>query len=260
MRVQGKVAIVTGAAGGIGGACAAMLAREGAKVILTDTAETTGKAQAARIGGVFRQHDVASEQGWADIVASTVAEHGRLDVLVNVAAIEGDLVNDCGESTSLAEWRRVMSVNLDGTFLGCRTAFAAMYPAGIGSIVNIASTASFAATPVALAYGASKAGVEQLTRSFAALGARDGKRVRCNSVHPGMIKTRMTDENIAHFGKAAGLSFEAAEALATKAIPFGARGHPDDIAALVLYLASDEAAYVTGTAFRVDGGWTMVQA
>lgn len=260
MRANNKIAIVTGAAGGIGRACAEALVREGATVVMTDISEHTGTCAASEIGATFYRHDVSEEAGWEILVTKVLNKHGRIDVLVNVAAIEGNLHNDFGATTSLSEWHRVMRINLDGPFLGCRAVFPSMMETGTGSIINMSSTASFAATPVALAYGASKAGVEQLSRSFAALGTTNGKRVRCNSVHPGMIRTRMTDENIAHMAKANGIDFEEAESIATAGIPMGARGKPDDIASMVVYLASDEAQYVTGTAFRVDGGWTLLTA
>lgn len=254
MRLKGRTAIVTGGAGGLGAATARRFAAEGAYVVVTDVADA--EPLAAEIDGRFMRHDVSNEAGWDAVVAAARERSGRLDVLVNAAGIEGNLASI--EATSLAEWRRVMSINLDGTFLGCRAAVPAMLEAGAGSIVNISSIVSYMASDSALAYGASKAAVEQLTRSIASIGARGGKRVRCNSVHPGVIRTRMTDDLIEAFAKARGVSSEESEAAICAAVPFAARGEPDDVANLILYLASDEAAYVTGSAFKIDGGWSMV--
>jgi len=260
MRVNGKVALITGGAGGIGAETARVLAREGAQVVIADLADDAGAEIAAEIRATYLRHDVSSEPQWQEVVGKVAARHGKIDVLVNAAGIEGDLKN-AGLETSLAEWRRVMAVNLDGTFLGCRTVLPKMLEKGAGSIVNISSIVSFFATPTALSYGASKAAVEQLTRSIAQLGgADDGKRVRCNSVHPGVIKTRMTDNILSEFAKLSGVSPEQAEAAVNANILFKCRGQPSDVASLILFLASDESAYITGSAFQVDGGWHLVSA
>jgi NAD(P)-dependent dehydrogenase (short-subunit alcohol dehydrogenase family) len=256
--MQDKVAIVTGAAGGLGGATARHLAARGARLLVTDLAEAAGQALAREIGGEFLRHDVADPDQWQAVIAAA-RRLGRIDILVNAAGIEGDLAKG-GLATDLAEWRRVMAVNLDGTFLGCRGVMPLMLEAGSGAIVNIASIVSFMGTPSGLAYGASKAGVEQLSRSLALIGAQGGARVRCNSVHPGVIRSDMTDRIIATFGASAGLDAPAAEALVCSAIPFGVRGDPADVAQLIGYLASDAAVYVTGAAFKVDGGWSVTNA
>lgn len=259
MRMQDKVAIITGGAGGLGGATARWLAAEGAHVVITDIGSEAGEALAADIGGRFIRHDVTDESAWLRLIDDTMQHRGKVDVLVNAAGIEGDLAHS-GLATSLAEWRRVMAINLDGTFLGCRAVMPAMLEAGSGSIVNISSIVCYMGTPSGLAYGASKAGVEQLTRSIAMIGAQDGKRVRCNSVHPGIIRTRMTDNIIAQFAQAHNSSADETEAAMNSAVPFGERGQPDDIAKMVLFLASDESRYVTGSAFKVDGGWSVSNA
>lgn len=259
MRVDGKIALITGGAGGIGAETARTLAREGAQVVITDLADDPAAAVAAEIRGTYLRHDVSSEQQWGEVVGKVAARYGRIDVLVNAAGIEGDLAN-AGLKTSLAEWRRVMAVNLDGTFLGCRTVLPKMIEQGAGSIVNISSIVSFFATPTALSYGASKAAVEQLTRSMAQLGGADGKRVRCNSVHPGVIRTRMTDHILSEFAKLSGISPEQAEAAVNANILFKCRGKPGDVADLILFLASEESGYITGSAFQVDGGWHLVSA
>jgi 3(or 17)beta-hydroxysteroid dehydrogenase len=148
-RVHDKVVLVTGASGGIGAATLRALHREGARVVAADVAIAAGEKLAAALGGAFCKLDVTREDDWKRAVADVVAQHGSLDVLVNAAGIEGDMVRGSPESTSLAEWRRVMSVNLDGTFLGCREALPVMKRKGAGSIVNISSTVAYIATPTA---------------------------------------------------------------------------------------------------------------
>lgn len=259
MRVKDKVALITGGTGGIGAETAKVLAREGAKVIITDLAEAAGNALAQQIGGDFFRHDVSSEEQWDKIVTAVHNKYGKIDVLVNSAGIEGDLSKP-GLDTPLAEWRRVISINLDGTFLGCRRVMPKMLEEGKGSIINIASMVTYFATPTAMAYGASKAAVQQLSRSLAFIGGSNGKRVRCNSVHPGIIKSRMTDTIISELGKNAGVSAEEAEKQLVGGVLFGKRGVAADVANLILFLASDESAYATGSEYQVDGGWHIVTA
>ncbi|HEX7710730.1 MAG TPA: SDR family oxidoreductase [Sphingomonadaceae bacterium] len=258
-RFDGKIALVTGAAGGLGGATARRLAGEGAKVVLTDVATEAGEALADEIGGEFLKHDVSDESRWKEVTEAALRHGGRIDILVNAAGIEGDLHN--GKlATTYQHFRKVCAINLDGTFLGCMAVMPHMMEAGAGAIVNISSIVSFMATPSALPYGVSKAGVEQLTRSLAIIGAEDGKRVRANSVHPGVIRTRMTDAIIDTYAATAGLSPAEAEAGVNSAVPFGERGEPEDVASMITYLASDEAGYITGASFRVDGGWSVISA
>jgi len=257
--LAGRVAVITGAGGGIGAATARRLARDGANLVLTDVAEAAGKALAAETGGTFLAQDVSDPDAWGAVVDVALRLTGRIDILVNAAGIEGDL-GQAGLATSYAEFRRVLAINLDGTFLGCTAVMPHMVAEGVGAIVNIASIVSFMATPSALAYGVSKAGVEQLTRSLAIIGAADGGRVRCNSVHPGVIRTRMTDSIIQSYAANTGISEAEAEAGINAAIPFGVRGTPDDVAAMIAYLVGDDAAYVTGASFRVDGGWSVISA
>ena len=259
-RVQDKIAVVTGGAGGLGGSAARLMAKEGAKVVIADLADEQGQARAKEIGGDYVRLDVTSEAGWEAAVRSVDGKHGRIDILVNGAGIEGDFVNGSPETTSLEQWRKVLSVNLDGTFLGCKHVLPVMKRAGKGSIVNISSMASFLGTPVNVAYGASKAGVQQLTKSVAVHGSRGGMKIRCNSVHPGVIRTRMLDEIYKQIGQVANVSAEQAEQMSLRQVPFGHVGEPDDVGYLILYLASDEAKYVTGSEFMVDGGWHLVDA
>jgi 3(or 17)beta-hydroxysteroid dehydrogenase len=190
---QDRIALVTGAAQGIGAATARALAAAGAKVIVADLPSPQGEQVADEIGGEFVALDVASEPTWAGAVAGILARHGRLDVLVNSAGIVGDVVNGSLERMRLADWRRVMAVNLDGTFLGCRQALAAMKPAGRGAIVNVASVGAYYPTLQNAAYGASKGGVTALTKTVAYEGSQDSLRIRCNSVHPGQIRTPMLE-------------------------------------------------------------------
>jgi 3(or 17)beta-hydroxysteroid dehydrogenase len=259
-RMADKVALVTGGAGGLGGATARRMAEEGAKVVIADLADEQGQALAQEIGAEYQRLDVTREDSWEAAVGAVDARHGRIDVLVNGAGIEGDFVNGSPETTSLDLWHKVLRVNLDGVFLGCKFVLPVMKRAGKGAIVNISSMASYLGTPVNVAYGASKAGVQQLTKSVAVFGSRGGMKIRCNSVHPGVIRTRMLDEIYKQIGQLANVSAEQAEQMSLRAIPFGEVGEPDDVAWLILYLASDEAKYVTGSEFMVDGGWHLVDA
>lgn len=259
MRVANKVALVTGAAGGIGSATARLLAREGAKVVVTDLAEQAGQALAAEIGGIFAPHDVSKLASWEQVLATVIKEHGRIDVLAHCAGIEGNYL-EAGLATSEAEWNRVIAVNLTGSFFGCKTVFPQMLAQGKGSVVLVSSIVSTMATSSGVAYGASKAGLAQLGRSFAAIGWKNGAKVRCNTVHPGAIKTRMTDNIFAELAQTAHVSAAEMESAVKNLIPMGDRGEPDDIAYMILYLASDEARYASGSEFWVDGGWSVVDA
>jgi NAD(P)-dependent dehydrogenase (short-subunit alcohol dehydrogenase family) len=261
-RVQDKIAIITGGAGGLGSAAARLLAKEGAKVTITDVAETQGNALARQIGADFLSHEVSSEEQWGQVVSAVDRKYGAIHVLVNAAGIEGSQLGPAGtpETTTLEEWRRVHAINLDGTFLGCRAVLPIMKRGGEGSIVNISSIVSFMGTPASAAYGSSKAGVQQLTKSVALHGSRDNKRIRCNSIHPGLIRTRMLDNIYAEFGRSLGRSAEEGQKASAKHVPLRTIGEPDDIAYMILFLASDESKYVTGSEFMVDGGWHLVDA
>ncbi|KRB85486.1 hypothetical protein ASE00_01435 [Sphingomonas sp. Root710] len=253
MRVMGKIALVTGARGGIGTACARMLSDEGAEVFRADLPHDGDER-----GGNFLPLDVTSAGDWARTVAHIVDRHGRIDVLVHCAGIEGS--HERGLDTTETDWNRVLGVNLTGTFLGCKAVFGEMLKRKEGSVIILASAITDMATSGALAYGASKAGATHLARSFAAIGSQDGAKIRCNTVHPGSIRSRMSDSMFAAIAKTADVPFEAIEARVKQAIPFGDRGEPEDIAQLVLYLASDESRYATGCQFKVDGGWSLKSA
>lgn len=256
MRVADKIALVTGGARGIGAACARSLAREGATVFVSDISPEAPDDMA---DFPYARHDVSVAADWQRVVARIVEEHGRIDILVNNAGIEGD-TKTRGLATTEEDWERVLSVNLTGTFLGCRTVVPQMILQGTGSVILMASAASFMATPDALAYGTSKGAVAHLTRSVAMLGARGSARVRCNSVHPGPIATQMSDNLVKAIAAETGAPESSIEERIRNTIPFGERGQPEDVAEMVLYLASDESRFVTGAAFGVDGGWAVRSA
>lgn len=251
-RVSGKVAIVTGAAKGIGEATARLLAREGASVVVTDLDAAGGEAVAKQIaaaGGkaLFLHQDVTSEGGWVEIIAATVKAFGSLGILVNNAgvAFPGTV-----EDTTLDAWRKLMAVNLDAVFLGTKHAIGAMKEKG-GSIINLSSIEGLVGDPNLAAYNASKGGVRLLTKSAALHCARSGYGVRVNSVHPGFIWTPMVEGYLETFGDVD----EGREATG-KLHPVGHLGEPQDIAAGILYLASDESSFMTGAELVIDGGFT----
>lgn len=184
---------------------------------------------------------------------------GGIDILVNAAGIEGDQKNNTIASTTLEDWRRVHAINLDGTFLGCQKVIGVMERKSTGAIVNVSSVASYFPMPFNCAYGSSKAAVQHLTKSVAAWGTRNGNRIRCNSVHPGLIRSRMLFDIVSQRSASAAADAEvAAEALASSAVPLGTLAEPEDVARQIAYLASDEAGQVTGAEFRIDGGWSLV--
>jgi 3(or 17)beta-hydroxysteroid dehydrogenase len=237
-RLKDKVVLVTGAAGAIGAAIAQAIESEGGTAIRSDLA---GR------GDVAESLDVTVENDWVRVTAAITETRGRLDGLVNAAGIVsiGTI-----EETDFATWRRVMAINLDGTFLGCKYALPLLKPAG-GAIVNISSVSGLVGGHNLAAYNASKGGVRLLTKSVALHGARLKPPVRCNSVHPAFIEGPMADGMIAHFRDPA----RAREKLAAS-VPLGRFGTPAEVAALSVYLLSEEAAFVTGAEFVLDGGLT----
>jgi len=250
-RVKGKVAIVTGAAGGLGSVEASLLAKEGASVVVTDIDEASIEKVAETINGrggraLFLKHDVTREADWGRVIGTTLDAFGRLDVLVNNAGV---IIYKKIEDTSLAEWRWLMSVNLDGVFLGTKFAIGAMKKTGAGSIINIASTAGLIGNPDASAYHASKGGVRLFTKAAAieCSKAGYGYNIRVNSIYPGVINTAMADALKQDENKYnSALSWH----------PIGHFGEPEDVAYGVLYLASDESKFLTGSELVIDGGWT----
>lgn len=252
-RVQDKVVIVTGGALGLGKASALLLAREGAKVVVTDILTEEGEAVAREIrdnGGeaMFLKHDVASEQAWDEVIQRTKDTFKRLDVVVNNAGIG---IGGTAEDTSFEDWQRVIKVNLDSVFLGTRRAIEAMKPGGGGSIINLSSIEGLVGDPNLAAYNASKGGVRIFTKSAALHCAKAGYRIRVNSVHPGYIWTPMVENYLASVG-----DVDEGRKYLDSLHPVGHVGEPDDIAYGVLYLASDESKFVTGTELVIDGGYT----
>jgi 3(or 17)beta-hydroxysteroid dehydrogenase len=252
-RVQDKVALVTGAASGLGRAAAEALSREGARVVLTDVNVEGGERAAAAIPGArFARLDVTREGDWVEALAGVLAREGRLDVLVNNAGV--GLARDI-ENTTLEQWRLVHAVNLDGVFLGCKHGIAAMRKGGAlgptqaGSIVNVSSVAGLVGVPQFPAYGSAKGAVRLLSKSVALHCARKGYPIRCNSLHPTFIETPMVEELMALGGDPA-----RGRAYLEKQIPLGRLGKPEDVGAAVVYLASEESRMMTGAELVLDGG------
>jgi NAD(P)-dependent dehydrogenase (short-subunit alcohol dehydrogenase family) len=236
--LKDKIVLVTGAAGAIGGAVVAAVCNAGGLVIASDLAAANGADTAL---------DVTSEADWQRVAADVEAKHGRLDGLVNAAgiAVVGSI-----EKTDFATWRRVISVNLDGTFLGCKYAFPLLRKKG-GSIVNLSSVLALVGSSNLTAYNASKGGVSLLTKSVALNGARYRPTVRCNAVCPAFIEGTMVD-GIAEGTK----NPQAVQQRLINDIPVGRLGQPDEVAKLCVYLLSDDASFITGADFPIDGGLT----
>jgi NAD(P)-dependent dehydrogenase (short-subunit alcohol dehydrogenase family) len=245
-RLEGKVALITGAAGGIGSASAALFEAEGARLALTDL-DVESLTPFAERGALTLDQDVTDEARWREVIDAVIARFGRLDALVNNAgiAIIGNI-----ETTTLADWRKTQAINAESVFLGCREAVRAMKGQG-GSIVNISSVAGLIGDAQSAAYCASKGAVRLLTKSVALYCARKGYRIRCNSVHPSFTATQMVESFIA----TARNPERVREGLAAAA-PLGRMGEASEVAAAILYLASDESAFTTGAEMVVDGGLT----
>jgi len=248
-RFDGKIALVTGAASGIGRTAAAMLAAEGAWVALADINTADGEAAAAALGpsGFFVSLDVTSEGSWQQALAAVKQRFGGLHVLVNAAGISpGDTI----ENASLEHWHKVHAICLDGVFLGCKHAVPLLHDSGGGAIVNISSVAGLVGVPRLASYSSAKAGVRNLTKSVALHCAQMGYGIRCNSVHPGPIDTPILAQT--HGGRLEPRHIEARE----RSIPMGRIGRPEEVAKPILFLASDDASFITGTELVVDGGYT----
>lgn len=250
-RLEGKIAIITGASKGLGEADARLFRKEGATVVMTDVDEAAGQAVAKEIGADFIKQDVRSEDGWIKLIDDVVKKHGGLHILVNNAGVvEVGTI----ETQTYADYKFIMDVSADGTFLGCKYAVPAMKASGGGSIINMASIASVQGEPYVAAYCAAKGAVEALSRSVAVHCAKSGYNIRCNSIHPSGIITPMVismGEKVAKSG--IGSLEERGEGAGTSAL-----GEPNDIAHTVVFLASDESKFINGAQIRVDNAMSVV--
>jgi NAD(P)-dependent dehydrogenase (short-subunit alcohol dehydrogenase family) len=249
-RLAGKAAFITGAASGLGRAMAIAFAAEGARVAIADVDASRGAAATKEIGeaAIFLAHDVRSEEQWIANLAAAVGAFGHLDTLVNNAGVG---VRGNVETTTLEQWHWVNAVNLDGPFLGCKHAIPLMAAAGGGGIINISSVAGLIGARDSAAYCASKGGVRLLTKSVALHCAHRRNGVRCNSIHPVYTDTPMVDQMVA-----ASKQPEKMRQALMDMVPLGRLGTPEELAAMAVYLVSDESRFVTGAEFVFDGGYT----
>lgn len=247
-RVAGKIALVTGGGSGLGAADCAALAREGATVVVTDVSLDSAQKVADMIGNgaVAKALDVASEEAWIALIADLDQQFGRLDILVNNAGIVQ--MADC-EDVTLEQFRRVNAIMNEGVFLGCKYALPLLKRAENASIINMSSTGALLGYPIFFAYSAAKGAVRSMTKSIAIMCQEKGYRIRCNSVHPGAIETPMVQEAEGRIGQA--------EPVATGVLPAGAKGAPEDVANMIVFLASDESRFVTGAEFVIDNAVTI---
>lgn len=251
-RIEGKIAIVTGGAQGLGEAAVKRLTEEGAQVVLSDLDVTVGAATAAKYGAMFVAHDVREEGHWEKLMADALAKYGKLDILVNNAGI---FTNCPVDETPLEDFRRVIDINLTGCFLGCKHGVRAMKQnhdgAGGGSIINLSSVTGLRGQMGGAAYTSSKGGVRLLTKTVAVENA--ARQIRCNSIHPGTMYTPMVEALF----EAAGEAAPAVREQIQNQTPMGRMGEANDIADMVLFLASDDSKYITGAEMVVDGGMTV---
>ena len=247
-RLEGKTALVTGAASGIGLQTSIRLAEEGALVMMTDINLEEGLQQAEKLGAnsAFLKLDNTEEEEWISVLSKTVKRFGRLNILVNSAGMV--LIADV-EQITLEDWRKVHAVNLDGTFLGCKHGVRVMKEFGAGSIINLSSISGMIGGFNLAAYNSSKGAVRMLTKSVALHCARAGYGIRCNSIHPTFIETPMLESMIRDSPDP-----EKARQTLVRQVPLRRIGKPDDVANMIVYLASDESTFVTGTEMVIDGG------
>ncbi|HEY3908279.1 MAG TPA: glucose 1-dehydrogenase [Stellaceae bacterium] len=247
MRLEGKVALITGAASGMGASMARLFAGEGGKIVIADLLEEEGKRVAADIvaangAAVFHRLDVSSEAEWKAVIDATLGEYGRLDILVNDAGLSGSAVEDLLDT---AAWDRLMAVNARGVFLGIKFAIPIMKAQGGGSIVNVSSISGITGQHgVHVAYNASKGAVRTLTKAAAVQHGADN--IRVNSVHPGLMPPMRSSGRTAD---------PEVRARMLRQVPMGRAGRVEEVANAVLFLASDEASYITGAELYVDGGY-----
>ena len=247
-RLEGKTALVTGAASGIGLQTSIRLAEEGTRVMMTDINIEEGLQQAEKLGAnaTFLKLDITEEEEWISVLDETVKRFGRLDILVNSAGMV--LIAEV-EQITLEDWRKVHAVNLDGTFLGCKHGVRVMKEFGAGSIINLSSVSGMIGGFNLAAYNSSKGAVRMLTKSVALHCARAGYGIRCNSIHPTFIETPMLESMIRDSPDP-----EKARQTLVRQVPLRRIGKPDDVANMIVYLASDESSFVTGTEMVIDGG------
>jgi NAD(P)-dependent dehydrogenase (short-subunit alcohol dehydrogenase family) len=253
-RLTNKIALVTGAARGIGAAIATAFLAEGATVWFSDIADRSDPATDHGPNARFVRLDVREETDWRRVIDEMLAEYGRLDILVNNAGItglEGGPVAHDPEHASLEDWRAVHRTNLDGAFLGCKHAIRAMRRTGRGSIINISSRSGLIGIPGAAAYASSKAALRNHTKSVALHCAAEGLAIRCNSIHPGGVLTPMWEPMLGT-GPERAMRLDAF----TRDTPLRRFGRPEEVAAVAVLLASDEAAFMTGAELNIDGGQT----
>lgn len=253
-RLEGKVALVTGASQGIGKATAITLAREGAQVIVSDINDFEGNRVAQEIGSACRyiHLDVQEESEWKEVMNAILEQYGKLNILVNNAGITGfqeGFGPQDPENASLDSWRKVHAVNSDGVFLGCKYGIQLMKQFEDGAIINISSRSGLVGIAGAAAYAASKASVRNHTKTVALYCCQQGYKIRCNSVHPAAILTPMWEPMLGN-----GPEKETRMAEIAKDIPMQKMGLPEDVANAILFLASDESKYITGIELTVDGG------
>ena len=250
-RLEGKVAVVTGGASGLGAADVRRLAEEGARVVLTDVDEKGGLAVAEATGARFIVQNVSDERSWPGLVDTVMSAYGRLDVLVNNAGIA--IAEDIEQAT-VENWRRTLAVHLDGTFFGCHYAIPAMKVSGGGSLINMSSTAALIGIPPFLAYSAAKGGIRAMTKSIAVHCRAKGYGIRCNSIHPGSIDTPMV-----HAALESTRGLKLADAKDPDALRKAlGLGEPIDVANMVVFLASDESKHINGAELVIDNGDTIV--
>lgn len=251
-RVFGKTALVTGAAMGIGKAIAERLAAEGAKVAVADLNEEAGKATAAEFNGIFIKLDVANEDSWKNAISQIEKEWGRLNILVNNAGIMGKGAQD-PENASYSDWKLIHAINLDSVFLGSKYALPLMKKSGsaedFASIINMSSRSGLVGVPGAAAYASSKAAIANHSKTVALYCAQKSYPIRCNSLHPAAIMTDMWKTMLGE-----GESFKKNEAKVAADIPMKRFGTPQEVSNAVLFLASNESSYMTGSEMILDGG------
>ena len=247
-RLEGKTALVTGAASGIGLQTSIRLSEEGAQVMMTDINLVEGLQQAEKLGAnaTFLKLDITEEEEWISVLDETVKRFDRLDILVNSAGMV--LIADV-EQITLEDWRKVHAVNLDGSFLGCKHGVRVMKEFGAGSIINLSSVSGMIGGFNLAAYNSSKGAVRMLTKSVALHCARAGYGIRCNSIHPTFIETPMLESMIRDSPDP-----EKARQTLVRQVPLRRIGKPNDVANMIVYLASDESTFVTGTEMVIDGG------